>query len=193
VAYATLGELEAYLPQANTNGSNTELLLDVLERATSIVDGYLGFSYGDYPASATTKRIYSYGTADLALPPHEAGSVTAVTLNGSAVTAYQAVEDDRGNETLIYTTDTGWGYDYPLWGRGFYVVTAKWGYGLAPERVKQVVLEIAVNIWAAKEAARFSDVVGVDGGGAVGYEQALTNQQRLILDGEKARYQRWFV
>jgi hypothetical protein len=194
VAYATLGELEQYLPQANSNGANSEALLAVLERATSIVDGYLGFSYAEYPATATAKLIYSHGIAEVALPPHETGSVTAVALNGDAVTDYQAIIDDRGNEILIATATSGWGHTtYPLWGAGRYSVTAKWGHGPAPARVKQVVLELAVNIWAAKEAARFSAVVGVEGGGAVEYVGSLTGLQRLVLDQEKARYQQWFV
>jgi hypothetical protein len=194
MAYATYAELLQYLPQADTTGENAAALEAVLDRATSIVDGYLGFSYGDYPASATAKTIHNYGVADFALPPHEAGSVTAVAFNGTAVTTYQIIEDDRGNEVLLGTADTGWAYTtYPLWTRGRYVVTAKWGYGPVPDRVKQVVLELAVNIWAAKEAARFSAVVGVEGGGAVGYEQAFTPQQRLILDKEIARFQQWSV
>lgn len=194
MAYATLPELYQYLPQASANGENDAALSAVLDRATSIVEGYLGWSYAPYD-SATTRVIYNPGIAEFVLPPHEAGSVTAVSFNGDAVTSYQVIADDRGNEVLLSTATSGWGYTTrSLWTMGRYVVTAKWGYGPVPDRVKQVVLELAVNIWSAKEAARFSAVVGVEGGGAVGYEGALTPQQRMILDGEKARFQgTWFV
>lgn len=193
MAYATLAELREYLPQANSDGTQTAALLAVLERATSIIDGYLGFSYAAYGA-ASTKLVTNYGTPDLTLPPHQAGSVTAISFDGAALTDYQAITDARGVETLIATSTSGWGTTAaPLWTRGRYLVTAVWGYGPAPERVKEVCLELAVNIWAAKEAARFSDVVGVEGGGAVGYARALTNQQRMILDGEKARYWQFTV
>jgi hypothetical protein len=194
VAYATYPQLLQYLPQVDATGENTTLLNAILERATSIVDGYLGFSYGDYPATATARTVHNYGMAEFALPPHEAGSVTAVAFNGAAVTDYQTVTDDRGSDVLLATSESGWAYaGYPLWTAGRYVVTAKWGYGPAPDRVVEVVLELAVNLWRAKDAGRFSDVVGVEGGGAVGYARAFTDQQRMVLDGEKARFTRWFV
>lgn len=42
-------------------------------------------------------------------------------------------------------------------------------------------LELAVNIWRLRDVGRFTNIVGVEGAGAVGYEGALTPQQKLVL------------
>jgi len=67
-------------------------------------------------------------------------------------------------------------------------VTAIWGYGPAPASVVEVELEIAVNIWRSAAASSFGTAVGVEGGGAVTVNRALTWAQRNILDGIRASY-----
>lgn len=67
-------------------------------------------------------------------------------------------------------------------------MTAMWGYGPAPASAVQVELEVAVNIWQGKAAPNWAASVGVEGGGAVPVNRALTWAQRSILEGIRARY-----
>ncbi len=69
---------------------------------------------------------------------------------------------------------------YVNWTQRGYMVTAQWGCGDPPPDVVEVVLELAAHIHQGKDAG-FSGIVGVDGGGAVGYEKALTPRQKMIL------------
>jgi hypothetical protein len=55
--------------------------------------------------------------------------------------------------------------------------------------VKEVALEIAVNIWRSKDKGLWTDIIGVEsGGGGIRFIGGLTNQQKAILDAVKAQY-----
>lgn len=149
------------------------LLAAILARAESIVTASLGWAFDGYTTGTQTHRA-PFGTL-WRLPPHDAGSLTAIQLEDTAITDYQAA-----NEPYTYYRAAGWN------GRR-YEVTADWGYGSAPAAIQEVVLEVAVNIWRSKDRGLFSDVIGVDGGNrtssaiGVGYQGALTNQQKMVL------------
>jgi hypothetical protein len=57
--------------------------------------------------------------------------------------------------------------------------------------VIEVEIELAVNLWGSRDARQFTDVVGVEGGGAVGYNRALTNRQKMIIDDVRTKYGQW--
>jgi hypothetical protein len=183
MSYGLITEMYTLLPQVTVSAANDALLGEMLSRATDIVDMALGFSYASYSAAAA-KDVRAVGGQYLELPAYELGSVTAVyavsgkgTLSEGtdAVTEYDALDDGR-----LYANG-GWGAD--TW----YRVTAEWGYGTPPDSIVQVTLEVAVNLWRGKDRGLYSDVIGVEGGGAVGYQRALTNQQRMIIAGARNR------
>ncbi len=184
-AYATVAQLRAYLdkiPQTATDAS----LQDVLDRACGAVDLVLGFRFFSaaetWPA-ASERGVRAEGSRWLRLPAYQQGSVSRISLGEVVVTGWAEAWDagaffvERDPDILTRQ-----------WDARRYLVTAVWGYGPAPAEVVQVNLELAVNLWQAKAAGRFSDVVGVEGGGAVGYAKALTNAQKQTLTLTRRRY-----
>jgi hypothetical protein len=184
MSYATLDQLREYLPTAPKTTETDALLQRVLQRATSIIDLYLGFSFAGYAEEA--RRVGAGYGPFLSLPPHEPESVTEVAPARDPETPVDPSEWDELSDGTLWRSATG--YNPNPWGSDRYIVTAAWGYGDPPEAVTEVCLELAVNIYRSRDAGRFSDVVGVAGGGAVGYERALTAQQKLILERVRARF-----
>lgn len=182
--YATLDEFIEVVPQLAERSEEHGAMAATLERATAIVNLALGFEFSAYGDEEATKDVRCYGGAYLDLPHHEADSVETVlevTGRGATYESTEAITD------YIEEAD-GRLYRYEGWGDGWYRVTAIWGYGPAPESIVQVTLEVAVNLWQGRQAGLFSDIVGVEGGGAVGYRRALTNQQRMIIDQVRVAY-----
>ena len=189
-SYASVAELREMLPQVAASAATDVLLGSLLERATLAVQGYMGFEFAGYGAATDRDVCCDRSGVWLRLPFHEIGSVTAVTVLDGRYTASET-------ETTVAATDwqeesegehAGDVYYRDGWTAGqWYRVTSEWGYGDAPADVVQVVLELAVNLWRGRDRGMFSDVVGVEGGGAVGYSRALTNYQRMVLDGAHRR------
>jgi hypothetical protein len=182
VTPAEFGGAQGYLKQLDIEDDDAlAKITAVLLRAEAVVNGVLGFAYDDYPAASEKSVRPQYG-AYLPLPAHETGSVTAVTTMGGHDLDGLWEETGKG---YLYAVDAN-GYE-GNWNAGRYLVTAKWGYGPAPHDVKEVTLEIAVNIWRSAESGRFTNVVGASDGGAVGYEGALTPFQLMVLKDAKRR------
>lgn len=192
MAYATLAQLRAILTQVPAGSGNDALLNVMLDRATAIIDGQLGFSFAAYGATATPRDVRIRGASTLSgyldLPAYQAATLTGVTIvtgRGTtaevetAITDYLAEEDVRPYR--LYR-DAGWtsGVNYR--------VTAKWGYGTQPVEIELVCIELAVNLWGARDSKQITDVIGVEGGGAVGYVRGLTNKQRMILLDTRTKY-----
>jgi hypothetical protein len=155
------------MKQMRFNAKNDQLLQTVLERATAIVDRFLGFSFVGYTNG--TKQIVTSRSAWLALPPHDSTQPVVPSISTMRLSSYQYI-----NKSL-YALGSNWA------ALGAVVeVEAAWGYGNVPLDLVEVTLEIAVNIWRSKDAARFTNVVFNEG--SVGYEGALTPLQRQIID-----------
>lgn len=196
MTYATTAQLRSYLKQLPTLQSSpnatqqriTEddaLLTDILARAANAIDQMLEFGFAAYGA-ASSKKIMSQGGRLLALPAHQDASVTAVAMDGSAITGYTYVrEGNRGYLSL----DSGWPACVLL------DVTASWGAGPAPAAITEMCLELAVNIWRSRDRGMFADVIGVDassgpvGGGGVAYIGTLTKMQQATLAKIKRSYE----
>jgi len=139
------------------------------------IDGTVNFLYG------IPQYAVSIAAQSVAGPEPE--TVAAVVLNvatGEAYTADVDYEIDADDHTYLYRPGG--------WPRARYAATARWGYGEPPAAIVEVTLQVAVNLWQARQAGQFSDIVGVEGGGGVGYARALTNQQRMIIDDVRLRY-----
>ena len=77
---------------------------------------------------------------------------------------------------------SGWGMrsygDLPR-----YRVTAIWGYGpTPPDSIVELCLEIAVNIWRSRDKGGFSEVVGVEGSGAIRHITNMNKGQVALLE-----------
>lgn len=193
-AYATRADLYQYLQQLRDAADTPEddLVDAILDRATSIIDGVLGFHFAGYAASASTKQIVSYGAPVLDLPPHQAGSVASVTYGSDTIDGAYWTETDAGALAIVDSVTWQWFprrsvWDIARWQVGIYSVSAQWGYGDPPASIVQVCLELAVNIWRSKDKGMFTDTIGVDGSGGVQYIGGLTNLQKQIVQNERAR------
>ncbi len=183
MSYATVVQLRAYLPQVATGATIDTALQVILDRAYDIVNLALGFTFAAASAAAA-KDVRAQGGQYFDLPAHTIGSVTVVSEVNFKGTAYESTEiltDFDELEDGRLWRSVGW--EPGEW----YRVTAPWGYGVAPAAIVEVELELAVNLWRSKDRGMFSDVIGVEGGGAVGYTRALTNQQKMIIDQVRAR------
>ena len=186
MAYATAEELTGpvgYLNQVDTADEDVLTLVEsILTRATEIVDGYLRFSYEAF-TDQTVKSIRAGYGPYLTVPAHEQGTISLVETVGG--TDLDGNWEELESGSLYAVDDSGFEGN---WNAGRYNVTANWGYGPVTSDVKQVVLELGVNIWRSKDSGRFTNVIGASDGGAVGYEGALTPHQRMILDNVKKKY-----
>lgn len=180
--YATLDQLYGHLPQLT--GSNHDVLLtDILAHAHSIVNDVLGFEFGDYGDPEVRDVECQAAMRWLELPGHEVGSVAEVQAVGG-----------RGLASEVTSTVSGWleERDGRLyldggWLRGWYRITAAWGYGPAPDSIVEVTLEVATNIWRGRDMMQWQSDVGMEGQGAVAYNRALNWAQRSIIEGVRAR------
>lgn len=191
--YATAAQLYEYLPQVEQTLANTARLETILTRATGIVRDALraaladpAFDYADWGVAAT-KTIRSYGGEYLWLPPHQAGSITSVvygtyTLDDAAYGAttsgaLQALEVSG----LSYPLSWAWprGAD---WGLTTYIVTAVWGYGPdVPAAIEEVTLELAVNLWRARDSGGYVTAIGAEGEGSVRVVSGLNKLQQQVI------------
>lgn len=163
------------------------LLQNVLDRATGIVRGAMrslladpSFDWASYGA-ASTKIVRGVPGEYLYLPPHQAGSVSLVEqLAATNPTSYTTVADEWSADGERLYRPGRWAYEQR------YRVTAVWGYGpTVPDQVAGVVLELAVNIWRSRDKGGFSEMVGVEGGGAIRVVAGLTKQQQATLENAR--------
>ena len=194
MSYATLTEAYRYLDQLSGEDPDRDVLLQsILDRATSMIDTYLGYSYAGYTA-ATTKVVYGQGTPFLSLPPHEVGSVTAIVPEGG--TAVDAATYTQQEDGTIYLNSAYVPYPAPYasqgrytgWGFYRYTVTADWGYGTVPASIKEACLELAMNIWKQKDRGFWTDFVGVTGASGQRFSGGLPKSLRDVLEIEKAKW-----
>jgi hypothetical protein len=165
MAYATLAQLKAYLNQI-TDDSQDALLEDVLDRATAIIDTVVGYSFA--PAASGERVVYGNGTEPDYIEQAGALVVTRESLTGAAY-------HSQSLSGAPYGLTGGWLAGVP------YTVTADFGVAATvPLDIQECCLQLAVRIWRAKDAG-FSDVVGVEGSGDVGYNGALPALVKKIL------------
>lgn len=183
--YATLTQLRSRLPQADLNQAMTNALTEYLGEASSIVDGALGLSFlpaGSTWASVapTTKTVRSERSTWLRLPPYQEGSITLLVQRGTTLPITDYEEQWSAGRHYLWR-ETGWlGLRYD--------VTATFGYGPAPASLVELELELAVNIFRAKDKGMFTEIVGVEGGGGLRYIGGLNKQQQMIIANVRRQY-----
>ncbi len=188
MSYATVEQFRQYLDQIEESDERDADIQAVLDRAHSIVNDALGFSFSEYGETASDKDVRGQGGEWLWPPAYKAASVTGITRvsargeddeSEEAVSGYVVDEDLRP-----YRIWRAYGWTPGAW----YRVTAIWGYGPAPESIVEVELEVAVNIWRSRDAPGFTDAMGVSGEGGFTVHRALTWAQRSIIDGVRVQY-----
>ena len=183
-SYATVAQFRQIMTQVPTTAATTALIQMALDAATAMIDGELGFAFAAYGATATSKDVLlRRASAYLDLPQYQAASIASVYEVYAKGSTSEYLEEVLA--TAYDILDDGRLYNYLGWAAGWYRVTAKWGQGAAPAAIVQVCLEKAINLWLGGQGGQYSDVVGIEGGGAVGYNRAWTNAQRAELDNAR--------
>lgn len=171
--------------------STDSLLAAVLDRATDMIRSAMRalladttFDYLPWP-TASTRIVRGVDSYELRLPSYQASSVTLIEAQtGSWPSSYTALdalawEEIEGGAVF---RSSGWG------GANFgdsprYRVTAIWGYGpTPPDAIVELCLELAVNIWRSRDKGGFSEVIGVDGGGAIRQVAGMNKGQIAVLE-----------
>ena len=165
------------------------LLQDILDRACAMVESaLLPVEYAAYgAASAEVVRSEPYRTTYMRLPAHQHGSVTAVVevAKLTSTTGTTIDPDDyvqKAGYLIAADAETRWR------AHAAYRITAVWGYGPAPADVQQVALELAVNAWRQRDRGLYSEVQGVEGGGAVSYVGGINATQRMVIHRARAQW-----
>lgn len=176
----TLDELYQYLDQVPGSPNDNVRLEQLMAEAERVVEDILNpVVYGAY-GSATTQDVAAtlYAQPFLALPTHQAGSVTAVV----------KVANRGGDEALTTIADYAMAdhgrlYRALLWMPAtYYRVTAVWGAGPAPRSARHVVYMLTVNTFRAKDRGFFSEAAGDAGGGGVRFTGGVPREARQILE-----------
>jgi hypothetical protein len=174
------------LPSVTLASAADALLQDCLDRATSTIRNAMRslladptFDYTAYGAAAT-KIVIGTTNEYLTLPAYQLSSATLVEYqsgsNPSSYTTLDANQWEAGADGRLYRAG-GWSNS------ARYRVTAVWGYGpTPPDAIEQLTLELAVNVWRSRDKGGFTEMVGVDGSGAIRQIAGLNAQQRMVLE-----------
>ncbi len=174
-------------PSVSVEPATDDVLQAALDRATQILDTAIGYSFA--VSASGTQVVYGDGTAYL---------VPAACLTVSGVTApsgYDIPDYVLRDGMLILTDSSGVlvpeAYQgrgpAPAWREGVpYTVAGTFGYAAIPDDIVEACLEVAARIWRGRSSG-FSDVIGVEGGGAVGYEKAFPAMVRHIIGRYRAK------
>lgn len=187
MAYATVAQLRDYLnaDQATSANIPEQKLQSVLDRASSLLDTLLGFSFSGYDDEATERivargSLYDPATSFFVIPAHEAGSVTSVKPRNESVEITDFTE-----------TDTGALFREGKWERPYYDVTAKWGHGEPPPVVEQLCLELAVHMYQTKGKAAGSEIYDVGANFPMLVKKgAISDTQAAAIRALQATYMR---
>lgn len=145
---------------------------EILTEETQFIDTYVGHGWNN--AAEDTRPVVGEGFSVLWPPAYVAGSISLIE-GPSGITTPDYIEDNGKLIAIDAYTSGGWLADVA------YEITADFGYGDPPEDIIKACLQLAVRSWQSRGAG-FSDVVGVEGSSAVGYNKALPSQVKLILD-----------
>lgn len=186
----TIDDVQQYLSQIQDASVEATTLEAILPRAIAIVLRAIGHELGianftfEASPAASPKRYTAHG-GFVRLNPY-LGAVTSVEYSTDETT-WTAL-DPSSYEVQDSILILHFCYRAPLALR----VTAPWGYGDCPDDIAEVILELTVNLWRAKETGGFITQVGENGSSyqktvsgltklQLSMIQAYTNQYRKII------------
>lgn len=137
MAYATADELAARLTRDGVSSiPSGEVLSGLLEDAKDLIDGWCRRNFDDHPDD--TVALDGNGLDEILLPVSPLRSVSAVSVDGTALTAAELAE----LEVLSHGCLRGY-----TWLRDARVVViCTWGYATPPEKVKRACLLLASRL-----------------------------------------------
>ena len=189
MSYASLAELREYLNQVESGSAQDSVLQKILDRSDSLINGALGFSFAAYGVSTSTKRVLATSGQYLRIPPYSYTTIASIYPMSGASVGTVAITDYEELQSMYRL------YRSVGWGGQRYQITAIWGYGAAPESIKELALELSVNIWRSKDRGMWTETVGasqvgnnVGGGAVITYTGGLTNQQKAIIKNVRYAY-----
>lgn len=176
-SYVLLDEFSDYV-RDQVAGTDDTVKQRALDAAEAMIDNFCQRSF--VVASASSTRYYSPKNDTSAfLPIHDATTVTAVTVNGSATTSYQTMPRNliswsgrvRPIDSLLATGGYWYWYnDQPL-----IAVTATFGWAATPPQVIEATKIIAKDI--IQQRNNNSGVAGFGEYGAIG-----VRMNRIAMD-----------
>lgn len=208
VPYVTFVDIAPYLDQVDMADPDTQNFINTLGvRATAQIDRKLEFSFQGY-AEAAPKVAFGTGSPWLKIQPHKAGTVATVTPETDTTTVLTGWVEDEDGSLFLSSPELMLLYPYfylknpysyePGWAARRFLVTAQYGYGDPPEDIKEVAVELAVNMWKEKDRGMFSNAIGVQGDGGqmlVGYQGAFTARQKMVIQQVRSQFRQegWVV
>jgi hypothetical protein len=185
--YVTVPDLRFMLSQVEQSVATDIWFAQIIAAAERIVNDALGFTFADYGVTPTTKRVRAEKSRYLKLPPYKYGSITSIVkVNGVTPETTQVTDWEETEDKFHLYRDAYWTQNQR------YEVTAIWGYGPAPESIKQLVKELSVNIWRSSDKGLFTEIIGADGGGQIRYIGGLNTQQRMVVTNVRAKFREVF-
>lgn len=153
----------------------SDVLLQAVRNDLLIPDFLIVSDWSAVTASAKTSNGFG---GFLPLQPYLAGSVTSVV--DSDGTTISAATYTDGAPWGLRKLGNPWASTADSW-NGLYTVTAKWGISLT-DSLKQVAIELVVNIHRSAKAGQFTDVLGVNDGGKIALFGRVDSLQKTIIE-----------
>lgn len=121
----------------------------LFDRQCEVPDDF--FAVAPTAPGLTTKTVRAKGTEFVRLFPYIAGSITAITIDGTAVTLGDASYFEQDGY-LIFAS--------PVTANAIVSVTARYGFGWISAEIIQACIEQALYMWRKKDLA-FTEISGV--------------------------------
>lgn len=189
--YASIDQLiNDYLPETK-KPAEIAAVTRILDAVSSFVDTYCRRPAGYFnPAgSESEKRVRGEGAHYLRLPVHVFGSITSVSLNGTAIDPATFYESEKNG--WLYFEDEGYGLENSFysdetcrtWRDGrVYKITARWGYEATPLDLAEAVRLTVLRVWETQKG-----VLGQITPNGFVIERAMPPLAKEILDRYKRR------
>lgn len=154
----TLDDARAFLQKQAGQAAADEVLSDLISRASRVIQRHIELEVA--PATSSTARTFDWdGGTRLSLAPYVARTVTAVSLDGTALdSAEWRLMPNPARDGVYYTLhfdytalQLGWSY-FP---NRLATVTGTWGFSEVPEELKQAACE-TVAAWYRGRVAGFT-------------------------------------
>lgn len=154
IIYATAADLRCAAEQSEASGTDAweNLALGVsrlFDRECEVAAEF----FGKAAANPSARSFFGTGTEYVRVSPYIAGSLAAITIDGTAVTVPAADKEFlESDDYLVFT--------YNVVKNAVVSVSARWGFPEVPADIRQACIEQALFQWRRKDLA-FAELAGV--------------------------------